>query len=215
MTYTKAMDADERAQARDRAKRYRARKRGENVPRRKPGPRPTDKRAKPLADWEDFLRDGNKAGFLGSENGYSAWILVDTKTETVRTARFPDGPETLAAIEKIVTSPMNIGVLRQDDKSRLADLIQEAIDTPSPPWRPSAEMAPVWTPDTRRLVLGLLRDLYRYDRIVPPPGVVYHRVDGSKLEEGGSSQEQAAPGADVASESIDSQGKGRDDDAQS
>lgn len=184
---------ERREKARERMRRYLARKRGQNVPKRKPGrPRKlapalplAEARARLLAHWEEFAKEGNEAGFLGSEDGYNVWLLHDSQTGVVRRVRFADGPETHAAIVKLLTSSMTFGLIGggRERAARYVALLRETYDA-----QPETDLV-------ARYGLRAVADITEYGRFMPREGETYHRVDGSQPRESTAGQtEQAREG---------------------
>jgi hypothetical protein len=212
-----AQSETDREKARERTRRYLARKRGEDVPKRKAGRPKIDTSA--LSRLEDLARAGSTAAFVGTEDGFNVWMLFDKATGDGKVLRFAAGPETHTAISKLLFSQLTFGVMGHETETRLrlAELIDETLESlaPIPPDTPMVIPGLFWSPYAERITLRIARDYFQHGHFVPFDGAIYNRVDGSKIEEGGGSQDQllsgteGAPGLDA-----DQHDHGGDDDAQ-
>ena len=139
-------------------------------------------RAKLLANWEGFAKEGNDAGFLGSEGGYNVWLLHDFEAGVVRRVRFADGPETYAAIVKLLTSSMNFGLIGggRDRAARLVALLRETQNA-----QPETDLVAWYS-------LRAVADIIEFGRPLPREGEIYNRVDGSQPQESAAGQTDQA-----------------------
>jgi hypothetical protein len=185
-------DDRQRKLALERQQRYLARKRGEDVPKlrggrpRKEAPAAVEQTAgSSPAGWEEWAHQGNRAVFLGAEGGFTHWELGDPKTNTAVLVRFAEGPETWAAIQRLYSSEMTVGVALKVDSKELAVLLRQVVDSidiPDDDLEVTLKHGE-WSKTMLKIGLRTVADFMEYGRFMPSEGEMYHRVDGSKREE--------------------------------